>query len=57
MNEKVWDCLSQPNASRSLNKMKINKWSLDLEVVGNLENNGFSGRLGMRATDWRENGR
>ena len=37
--------------------MRINKWSLDLEVVGNLEKNGFSVVLGMKAIDLRKSGR
>ena len=37
--------------------MRINKWSLDLEVVGNLEKDGFSGVLRVKDTDLRKNGK
>lgn len=35
--------------------MRINKWSLDLDVFGNLEKVGINGVLGMKDTDLRKN--
>lgn len=35
--------------------MRINKWSLDLDVFGNLEKVGINGVLGMKDIDLRKN--